>query len=220
MAVPWLVQFCLIKNHNLDLTDSRKIGFVIGIGYRLNQGNQTIMIIDICNTIGYNCDTCTITIRIHGYGIHDVMTSVITILIKIAILVSALVVLTAIFGEINSILDEISESESGYGMNSNVSKKNQITRVAMLILRKLFIIMVVIFFIMQAMDASSLHVVPSFEFDSTSQLVLNLFIQSSVGAAYCNTEMIRNVCVVFNNVVLFLLICFFHFFLNLKMWYY
>ena len=53
------------------------------------------------------------------------------------------------------------------------------------------------------MDVSS-HVVPSFEFDSTPQLVLNLFIQSSVGTAYCNTEMIRDVCVVFYSVVVFL----------------
>ena len=202
MALSLLLQCCMIMNHNLDLTDSRKIEFVIGFGYCLNQNNQTTMIIYIWNTIGYNSDTCTITMRINVYGILDVITSVISILTKIAILVSAFVILTVIFDEINDNLNKVSESKCCYDLNSNVCKKNLTTCVPPLISYKLFIFVVVIFFIMQVMDASSLRVVSSFEFD--------LFIQSSVGAAYCNTEMIRNVCVVFYSV--FFLFVFSHFF--------
>ena len=133
MALFLLIQFSMIMTHNLDVTDSRKIEFVIEISYRLNQINQTIIAIDIWN----NCDTCTITRIINVYCILDVTTSAINILIKTAILVSALVVLTIIFDKITSNLDEISESECDYDLNSNVCKKMQSLRVALLILHKL-----------------------------------------------------------------------------------
>ena len=196
MALPLLAQFSMIMNHTLDFSDSRKIEFVIGMGYRSNQSSQTILIIDIWNTVGYNCNTCTITMGINVCGILDVMTSVMNIVIKIAILLSALVVFTVVLDEINSNLDKINESEYGYNIHSDVSKNNPPTRVTPLILHKLFVIIVFIFLIMQAMDKSSLDVV-LLEFDLTPQLVLNLFIQASVGTAYCNREMICNVCVVF-----------------------
>ena len=99
-------------------------------------------------------------------------------------------------------LDKIDKSECGYDGNKNVSRKNP-TRAAPLILYKLYPVIVTVLFIMQAMDASSLHVVLSIEFDLIPQLELNLSIESSNIATYCAAEMIHTVCVVFYNVVLF-----------------
>ena len=97
------------------------------------------MEIDICNSIGYRCDTvCHITIRINVYGIRTGMTSIVNILIKVSILTSILVAVTIIIDIINSNLNKISDSECGYDNSSNVTGNNQTTRVAPIILYKLF----------------------------------------------------------------------------------
>ena len=209
MSPASLCSFCILVGLDLDLIDpltaTIELLIVIRICYDLKR-------IDICNRMGYFCET--IYQIIIGVDVNDTfnrMTVTINVFIKITILLSFLNILTTISDGIDPILAKVSE----YDDNSDTTVIiNTLYKVGV---STLIVVLFVhaIYFIMQVMDGLTLNITIPIEIDviivAMNHIALILALQS-IAAVLCDIQMICNVCaifIIFFVLFLFFVLCFF-----------
>ena len=210
--------FIIIDNFYSSNHPPTKIEFIIGIGCELYDIDASAMEIDICDGVGCNHDVIgQITTGMDVCGIHNGMTAIVDIWIKISLFILFVYILTILYNMIDLKLENLSEFECEEGNSNNINtivtnmyKINIAVPVAIV-----GFLLFVINLIIHAIDELSLHIEISIKsvviIVAIVLLVSNLAVQSSIDAVYCNTQVIHGVCGLFYSLFLFfeVVACFF-----------
>ena len=188
------------------------ISIKIGLLVSFIETSTIIMRIEFCNGIKNNCNPMgRITIRIDVDDVFNGMFFMINIYISIKISISILFLdaLMTIVDRINSNVKKIPEIEYGYDDNGNVTiLVNNLSKInnGATFVGEFFL--AVIFFIVQAINGSSLIITVSIKSSVNTvaivQLNTNLAARSSTAVAVCHTH---NVCAVFYFIFAFFVFC-------------
>ena len=169
-----------------------------------NDANMISMKINIYHGKEYNFNIVNQnTLGINDNDIFNKITFIINIVVKVLRLLLFLDALPIIFDGINSNLHKLIESERNHSNNNNIT----VVLANVDTIRGTVIVFefdrIVIYFIIQVIDESSLNILLIIEFDAIiitiTQLVLKLIVQTIIWEVFCHPQVIRNVCGVFSS---------------------